>query len=328
MTPKQIDAFCATLPAATRTVQWEGVVVFKVGGKMFCLIAPPDIGRPHLLQVRARALRCAAAAAGLPPGALPRPRQVGQPRQSEGPDRRARPGPTSARPRRDRGALPKKKQNELGLTSEDSGGACSVNHLSYSVANRRDIGYIDLHVHHRSLPDYRPYSCKLARNDCEAGCLLRRRAGRGVIVALQGPARKSQREHWEQRKSRKPKKMGFGRADDLLSAISGNWRKSCDATHPVSEATGVQAARQNSRNTRKSKAPENAHRTEADDPAKKYQKSQKMPAACGPSPAVIQRGVVASNAPPSASPGPALRSGWQRCQAIAPRAPVAAPARL
>lgn len=41
MTPKQIDAFCTSLPAATRTVQWEGVVVFKVGGKMFCLIAPP-----------------------------------------------------------------------------------------------------------------------------------------------------------------------------------------------------------------------------------------------------------------------------------------------
>ena len=47
MTPKQIDAFCRTLPAATRTVQWEGVVVFKVGGKMFCLIAPPghSVGR-------------------------------------------------------------------------------------------------------------------------------------------------------------------------------------------------------------------------------------------------------------------------------------------
>ena len=42
MTPKQIDAFCATLPAATRSVQWEGVIVFKVGGKMFCLIAPPE----------------------------------------------------------------------------------------------------------------------------------------------------------------------------------------------------------------------------------------------------------------------------------------------
>ncbi|MFO1082644.1 MAG: MmcQ/YjbR family DNA-binding protein [Reyranellaceae bacterium] len=40
MTPKQIDAFCAGLAAATRQVQWEGVVVFKVGGKMFCLLAP------------------------------------------------------------------------------------------------------------------------------------------------------------------------------------------------------------------------------------------------------------------------------------------------
>jgi len=47
VTPKQIDAFCATLPAATRTVQWEGVIVFKVGAKMFCLIAPPEhsVGR-------------------------------------------------------------------------------------------------------------------------------------------------------------------------------------------------------------------------------------------------------------------------------------------
>lgn len=47
MTPKQIDTFCASLPAATRTVQWEGVIVFKVGGKMFCLIAPKghSVGR-------------------------------------------------------------------------------------------------------------------------------------------------------------------------------------------------------------------------------------------------------------------------------------------
>lgn len=42
MTPSQIDKFCASLPAATRTVQWEGVIVFKVGGKMFCLIAPRE----------------------------------------------------------------------------------------------------------------------------------------------------------------------------------------------------------------------------------------------------------------------------------------------
>jgi len=47
MTPKQIDKFCASLPAATRTVQWEGVIVFKVGARMFCLIAPADhsVGR-------------------------------------------------------------------------------------------------------------------------------------------------------------------------------------------------------------------------------------------------------------------------------------------
>jgi predicted DNA-binding protein (MmcQ/YjbR family) len=47
MTPKQIAAYCASLPAATRIVQWEGVQVFKVGGKMFCLIAPADhsVGR-------------------------------------------------------------------------------------------------------------------------------------------------------------------------------------------------------------------------------------------------------------------------------------------
>src|SRR5215813_9248597 len=47
MTPKQIDAYCGKLPAATRTVQWEGVIVFKVGGKMFCLIAPEEhsVGR-------------------------------------------------------------------------------------------------------------------------------------------------------------------------------------------------------------------------------------------------------------------------------------------
>lgn len=42
MTPKQIDSFCSKLPAAQRSVQWEGMTVFKVGGKMFCLIAPPD----------------------------------------------------------------------------------------------------------------------------------------------------------------------------------------------------------------------------------------------------------------------------------------------
>ncbi len=47
MSPRQIAAYCLTLPHATRIVQWEGVQVFKVGGKMFCLIAPEDhsVGR-------------------------------------------------------------------------------------------------------------------------------------------------------------------------------------------------------------------------------------------------------------------------------------------
>jgi predicted DNA-binding protein (MmcQ/YjbR family) len=47
MTPKQMAAYCSKLPAATMVVQWEGVQVFKVGGKMFCLIAPADhsVGR-------------------------------------------------------------------------------------------------------------------------------------------------------------------------------------------------------------------------------------------------------------------------------------------
>ncbi len=47
MTARQIAAFCLKLPAATRIVQWEGVQVFKVGGKMFCLIAPENhsVGR-------------------------------------------------------------------------------------------------------------------------------------------------------------------------------------------------------------------------------------------------------------------------------------------
>ena len=47
MTPRQIDSFCAKLPAATRSVQWEGVIVFKVGGKMFAIIAPDENGRPR-----------------------------------------------------------------------------------------------------------------------------------------------------------------------------------------------------------------------------------------------------------------------------------------
>jgi predicted DNA-binding protein (MmcQ/YjbR family) len=47
MTPKQIAAYCSSLPRATKVVQWEGVQVFKIGGKMFCCVAPEDhsVGR-------------------------------------------------------------------------------------------------------------------------------------------------------------------------------------------------------------------------------------------------------------------------------------------
>jgi predicted DNA-binding protein (MmcQ/YjbR family) len=37
-----IDRFCRTLPRATRVVQWEGVIVFKVGGRMFCMLPPRE----------------------------------------------------------------------------------------------------------------------------------------------------------------------------------------------------------------------------------------------------------------------------------------------
>lgn len=40
MTPRAIDRFCLGLPHATKVVQWEGVHVYKIGGRMFCLVAP------------------------------------------------------------------------------------------------------------------------------------------------------------------------------------------------------------------------------------------------------------------------------------------------
>src|SRR5262249_8936881 len=46
LTPRQIDTFCGKLPAARRSVQWEGVIVFKVGGKMFAMIVPDDDCKP------------------------------------------------------------------------------------------------------------------------------------------------------------------------------------------------------------------------------------------------------------------------------------------
>ena len=33
---KGIERYCMTLPGATKNIQWEKDLVFKVGGKMFC----------------------------------------------------------------------------------------------------------------------------------------------------------------------------------------------------------------------------------------------------------------------------------------------------
>jgi predicted DNA-binding protein (MmcQ/YjbR family) len=37
MTYEEYDGFCASLPAATRVVQWGGAHVWKVGGKVFAI---------------------------------------------------------------------------------------------------------------------------------------------------------------------------------------------------------------------------------------------------------------------------------------------------
>jgi predicted DNA-binding protein (MmcQ/YjbR family) len=42
MTPKALEKFAMSLPGTTRVVQWGGNHVFKVGGKMFAIIGPPE----------------------------------------------------------------------------------------------------------------------------------------------------------------------------------------------------------------------------------------------------------------------------------------------
>ncbi|MCW5749017.1 MAG: MmcQ/YjbR family DNA-binding protein [Alphaproteobacteria bacterium] len=53
MTPAAIDRFCRSLRAATRIVQWEGVIVFKVGGKMFAMLPQTGDGRGRELWFKA-----------------------------------------------------------------------------------------------------------------------------------------------------------------------------------------------------------------------------------------------------------------------------------
>jgi predicted DNA-binding protein (MmcQ/YjbR family) len=53
VTPAAIDRFCRSLRAATRIVQWEGVIVFKVGGKMFAMLPRTDDGSGRELWFKA-----------------------------------------------------------------------------------------------------------------------------------------------------------------------------------------------------------------------------------------------------------------------------------
>ncbi len=52
MTPATLEKFIFSLPAVTRVIQWGGNHVFKVGGKMFAIIGPPE-NRMHGLLFKA-----------------------------------------------------------------------------------------------------------------------------------------------------------------------------------------------------------------------------------------------------------------------------------
>ena len=47
MTPATVEEFCLTLPGAALSVQWGGAHVFKVGGKIFAILAGMSRGAPE-----------------------------------------------------------------------------------------------------------------------------------------------------------------------------------------------------------------------------------------------------------------------------------------
>jgi predicted DNA-binding protein (MmcQ/YjbR family) len=54
MTYAEIEKFCLSLPGATRSIQWGADRVYKVGGKMFAIMGPPEM-RPQTLSFKAGA---------------------------------------------------------------------------------------------------------------------------------------------------------------------------------------------------------------------------------------------------------------------------------
>ena len=49
---KDVEAHCLSLPGAALSIQWGADHVFKVGGKMFAVMGPPE-QRPHSLSFKA-----------------------------------------------------------------------------------------------------------------------------------------------------------------------------------------------------------------------------------------------------------------------------------
>ena len=47
MTPDAVEDFCRSLPGAAFSVQWGGAHVFKVGGKLFTILAGLSRGAPE-----------------------------------------------------------------------------------------------------------------------------------------------------------------------------------------------------------------------------------------------------------------------------------------
>lgn len=45
MTIEKLRALCLSLPGGTEQIQWGYDLVFKVGGKMFC-VTPPSLRQP------------------------------------------------------------------------------------------------------------------------------------------------------------------------------------------------------------------------------------------------------------------------------------------
>lgn len=48
----EVEKFCLSLPGATLSIQWGSDHVYKVGGKMFAVMGPPEM-RPQTLSFKA-----------------------------------------------------------------------------------------------------------------------------------------------------------------------------------------------------------------------------------------------------------------------------------